>query len=87
MAPSGIPAEMRQARPEIANQKAREQRADAGAQGELDAADSEAQENANETAEEDGKPQHDEIDAGAGRHDDTDTLSGVLDGVFGSDDA
>jgi hypothetical protein len=70
----------------ITNQESSEQRTDARARRDLDAANGKGHENANEAAEEDREPQHHEINAGAGPNDDTDPLARLLHDRFRTND-
>src|SRR5262249_23941875 len=83
----GNPAEPRKLRAQIADQQARKQRADARAQRDLDVADRNTDENADDAAKKDGEPHDDEVDGVAGRNDDTDTPGRFLHDRLGSDDA
>ena len=78
---------MRKSRAEITDDKPGKQCAHDGAQCDLDAANGNTHENADDAAEENGEPQHHEINAVAGRDDDPDILRRTLHDRLGSDDS
>ena len=71
----------------MTDQKSSEQRADARAQGDFDVADGKGHENANDAAEENCEPQHDEIDACAGSDDGANPRGRPLHDGLRADDA